>query len=514
MEDLVNSCCICGFKSLVQEELELHILQLHPDIFNISTQAATNDANPASSDKVPEANGSFQIKAPESGPSIARQNNGLKESGQSDTPTISVSGHQEQEPAAFVVPKIEGQSENTESPLKKSSCGRKKRPQGKFSCADCEAVFAKKGLMSRHAKEVHGVGKWRRKFRCKDCSSKFTVERRLEAHARICHNVGKKKVCRGCKMAFFELEAFKIHKELAHPIVLRRETSCYLCPTLFPTKEALKSHLLETHDSSWAKDLTCEVCDAIFLLRSSLRRHQLESHKLDRVKARTLIKIGCPWCQKSCCGPSAFFVHLQEHHPKIRPAPLNCPLCKVVFDKSTTIGGHYNDFHPERYCKMCDQVFKHSQDLRRHMERETDHLNGQFPCKCCDQKFLTRHLLKQHVRDVHDNKWIDDLRCKTCSEIFLSKMAMVRHVKFCHGRNNNGSHKCNVCEAKFQSPTLLRSHQRKKHLKRKKSNTATTCEDCSKTYGSTEILMKHRRRIHGCKTERLPEQQESLNQPS
>ena len=137
------------------------------------------------------------------------------------------------------------------------------------------------------------------------------------------------------------------------------------------------------------------------------------------------------------------------------PCPKNIVLLKgnpngvsvVTFDDGST----------KFKCESCERIFKYFSSCIRHKET----CRKEYICIKCKIQFKKLTYLKNHVKLVHaEGKWT----CQECSLKFRTEFKLKSHMK---------SHKvepseCPVCHKTFKSIKVRRSHQSKKHPKKRK----------------------------------------------
>jgi uncharacterized C2H2 Zn-finger protein len=117
-----------------------------------------------------------------------------------------------------------------------------------------------------------------------------------------------------------------------------------------------------------------------------------------------------------------------------------------------------NKKNEECRCKRCGKVCKTERLLRDHIKE--NHNNTTIPCTECTAKFTVRHALRQHMSTVHNEK-----------ELMANYTDVV-------------SYKCNVCEKLYESRRDLTSHINKDHID-------VDCTKCLTTFKSWDDVYKH-----------------------
>ena len=112
-------------------------------------------------------------------------------------------------------------------------------------------------------------------------------------------------------------------------------------------------------------------------------------------------------------------------------------------------------------------------------------------CPIC-LKVLSSGYLKEHVRNVHQDRTHDKHHCNKCHETFLSKEGLKAHIKSTH--KNKNPYTCLTCQAVFTNKTHLRRHCKSEKHKFPKEvpvpEKYTRCKVCNKA------IMKDRLDFH------------------
>ena len=103
-----------------------------------------------------------------------------------------------------------------------------------------------------------------------------------------------------------------------------------------------------------------------------------------------------------------------------------CEVCKKKFTQ-LQLGRHMSVHSVWHFsCKICDEKFIRSLDLKRHMVIHMGELP--FSCKVCNKKFTGSSQLKQHMH-VHMGE--RPLSCKVCYKKFTQPSVLNTHVLTC-----------------------------------------------------------------------------------
>ncbi|XP_055603899.1 transcription factor grauzone-like [Uranotaenia lowii] len=114
-----------------------------------------------------------------------------------------------------------------------------------------------------------------------------------------------------------------------------------------------------------------------------------------------------------------------------------------------------------------------------------------FVCELCQQQSGTFRDLKQHYRDVHDQRGYQ--RC--CNRKLFRRCRLLEHIEVHLNPNHFG---CDVCSKSFSSMSYLRLH--KKEVHEVAVNRPFKCDQCPKTFVQKGQLSSHlsRHKMHQC----------------
>lgn len=113
-----------------------------------------------------------------------------------------------------------------------------------------------------------------------------------------------------------------------------------------------------------------------------------------------------------------------------------------------------------------------------------------FKCDKCDKIFTANHLLKRHIKFVHDKCNIEYVNCNKCDKKFSTKFTLLHHVKHIHDKIKD--FKCDKCEYKCSSNCDIIKHKKQVHEKIKDFK----CNKCEYVCSDNIKLKSHIKRIH------------------
>ena len=149
-------------------------------------------------------------------------------------------------------------------------------------CTLCNDEFRTKGLLQRHQREIHNVGK---EYKCEHCERRFLHKTQYEYHVRS-HTNEKPFVCEQCGKSFAAPSSLKLHME-SHKPENEKKFSCPQCHKKFAQKGNMERHILGRHTQE--KIYTCDICGKSFHWHKSFidhrKRHEgpmPKNHKCDR----------------------------------------------------------------------------------------------------------------------------------------------------------------------------------------------------------------------------------------
>lgn len=139
-------------------------------------------------------------------------------------------------------------------------------------------------------------------------------------------------------------------------------------------------------------------------------------------------------------------------------------------------------------CEICSQTFTHPKYLECHMKTHTEGREW-VRCNDCTRKFADVAHMKSHAKRVHKRNLPltpAERSCPTCGKLFKDLRSLISHKYRCPNNENPVIPK-RKHEAKDDSPSLKRF---------KKSLGPLSCEICSRTCLSKEMLSRHIKQDH------------------
>ena len=168
-----------------------------------------------------------------------------------------------------------------------------------------------------------------------------------------------------------------------------------------------------------------------------------------------------------------------------------CKTCDTHLESFSALMKHWWQVHKEHKCRHCKKTFDDRETLMNHLRkvhnRTMSYQNPDdqlFRCEKCSFKTTSKHSIQGHLRKVHIER---NIFCSWCSKAFKLKQSLDVHVKAVH--LNERKHNCKLCSKAFATPSILRKHERTRHL--------YPCSDCELILQTPTLRSEHARNTHG-----------------
>ena len=193
----------------------------------------------------------------------------------------------------------------------------------------------------------------------------------------------------------------------------------------------------------------CDACNAPFKTKKGLMFHRAAGlcDPTGQRKREDIYR--CPKCPRVCFSMRGYSNHLTEKHDGATKESLVCPTCDQEFKTSYNVKRHMANAHNplDFSCAGCRKTFKKSLSLKRHHAR----YHGHIKCTFCTRKFNYFASLQKHVRMTHHgavnpvpstSRTADaadfPYKCGTCGKLFNRKYNLKLHEQGCGTTNGGG----------------------------------------------------------------------------
>lgn len=273
--------------------------------------------------------------------------------------------------------------------------------------------------------------------------------------------------------------ALKSKEELALEDVRIQEfysMECDMCKEKAEDFESLRKHFRKEHGIP----AYIKCCDKKLARKWALIDHILV-HKNPELYR-------CERCDKTFKGKRYLNDHVENVHGSAEEKPFKCEQCNRFFAKETLLRSHIAN-HKKILCKICEQEFANSQELKEHLKVVHKNEHTIRVCDRCGKAFAgpsARSNLKQHIEKVHMG--LGDktkLQCSICLNWLLGKRALTRHMQL-HSEVGK-PHICDICNQNYLHSRALARHKRFVHVEQKYE-----CEFCGKRFKRPLALKEHR----------------------
>lgn len=216
-------------------------------------------------------------------------------------------------------------------------------------CTECEFSAVRKGRLTRHLEEKHGIIE---DITCDFCGKKFPSHRALQHH-------------------FSQFHTFN-------------DILCDICGKKCKNRSALQRHVL-MHNRSF----TCEHCGRIFKDRRCYTQH-LKIHQ-----AR--ISHECPHCKQLFTQKFNMINHIKVQH--LKEGRLDCELCQFSTFYKDALNDHVDRVHHGKkkvkyVCSYCAKTFSRRLVYDEHVDKHEGRYR--YCCQYCGKKYRNKARCKVH----------------------------------------------------------------------------------------------------------------------
>ena len=298
-------------------------------------------------------------------------------------------------------------------------------------------------------------------------------------------------VCKLCGKRFRERALLKNHINRAHtclvtstmdPKRLQMRVVCNVCGKNFANYRIAADHKFRLHIKK--KRFNCSHCKQSFPLMFHLKQHKKKKHG----------------------RPHATAARNRQPPAPESDAPVECQICKQVFDNHKLRVSHLRDTHSVMLksgkgcgkmvrfykCDFCKKMCSHLGNLVRHKERNHN------ACQTCNENFDNLEDLKTHCRESAHNlreKDVSDypVECQICKEVLPNSNLRTSHLNDTHSvmqelEKEPGKmvrfYKCDFCTKMCMHLGNLVRHKAKHH---------NACQTCNENFKNVEDLRIHYR---------------------
>ncbi|KAF7660968.1 hypothetical protein LDENG_00270820 [Lucifuga dentata] len=266
-----------------------------------------------------------------------------------------------------------------------------------YKCLHCDMVFKTIPGQKTHVEEKHCEVF----YKCSVCPVAFKTSEGCETHLKSKHNVSKVSPqllfkC-SCETVFKKKQLFFQH---FHQNASKRVTcvfKCPECPSVFPQKQLLMQHFKSLHGGNMA---------------ASKEKIGKQIDKIDCYQDATSVQQ-----QQQGCSPVKHTDNPrkkaeQDSKPHVKSTGWTCGECLQWFPEREFYVSHMKTNHRQqsvkRYpCQHCEQSFKSTTSLRRHIRTDHDGKKKTYTCwYCTDMRTTcaTSVMLKNHISLMHGIK--------------------------------------------------------------------------------------------------------------
>ena len=140
-------------------------------------------------------------------------------------------------------------------------------------------------------------------------------------------------------------------------------------------------------------------------------------------------------------------------------------------------------------CNICDKRFSENTLLEDHINAH--HKNILIKCYLCKNVFRSEHILRKHIKFIHNKDQATTFDCSQCSYKTIYKTALTIHNDNSHSKNK---YPCALCDTVLKNKLSLKDHMKYQHFK--ESVSKYSCNMCSFGTHSKQNLTKHNLTTH------------------
>ena len=399
-------------------------------------------------------------------------------------------------------------------------------------CNRCEKTFTRKESLTKHVKNVHGIGDTRKTYQCEICEFVTKDQRTLKSHY-ICKHRTVLFVCPMCDFTCESQSELNRHKNERHEDEMRRKRTVkryHKCRDCYQQSKCLMESD-ECNRSCFDNRLDEYLCVVCKNSEYQAKRMKMDPETLGKLNLKSFE------CRIKDCDFSTFHkVSLRSHYLKIhRIKKYPCEKCDDFFDEEDALREHMSSDHTEgikcrskpansHYCTECDYSAKERRALIKHlaathgiggksikslfyvctecghginskraMEKHYKMKHGiiKYICtKCIDFVSESKESLFEHLREDHKPNQI--IECKLCGFVTKMKDTMKSHHA---NRHEKPIHFCGCCGCLYFSSDMsdISEHMKDQHdIGHGEAQTEFKCDHCGKLFGDSLSLNRHK----------------------
>ncbi|XP_037302125.1 zinc finger protein 2 homolog isoform X1 [Manduca sexta] len=264
---------------------------------------------------------------------------------------------------------------------------------------------------------------------------------------------------------------------------------CFVCNATFDAEAALDNHRQEHEKIRFARSDLYGKIRMVYLTRE-----QLEAERdVMRATEYAMYQNKCHYCLKSFSLEDSLKLHMRRHDKK--RGKYTCPVCKCVFNKSTSMKQH-EELHWRRYqCMECGKKFIQDRKCIAHynVEHADKHnqIDDYYACRHSDCNYIASDFAtyRKHLREIHPSK----VQCNQCNHVFPNAWELKCHKRNKHEETHQGPFKCHHCDKKYAGKNSLRNHVRTNHRLIPVLKDIAYCKTCKKQFKDKTSLVIHMR---------------------
>ncbi|KAM3957592.1 uncharacterized protein ACR2FA_008295 [Aphomia sociella] len=292
---------------------------------------------------------------------------------------------------------------------------------------------------------------------------------------------------------------------------LKSSYRCFYCYDIFQEASDLKNHQhvhtgdeikKQTMNNYWEpvvyvdiSNLSCKLCSDNITDLYDLIDHLVDKHDVVYNKDVGICMVAFKLDNLSvnclACGASFYTFGPLLHHTNKDHKGTSAILCDVC-------GQHFKDAHLLRLhvktvhentgllCPECGEKFETRSKLRTHQKNQHN-INSKHKCLVCSQTFPSHYMRSRHMAAEHKNR--EEVKCLHCTKTFVFRSMMMTHLRDTHLKVRN--HVCGVCGWK-----AFNSHRLKNHMYKHSGEKNFKCDACDKAFTTKKIMRAHYLRMH------------------